>query len=331
MRQHNVHRAIKDIHSYKHRRKIGARVFKYIEQLGGTKVLNQIKWDTFYICKEDGNGFKKNQRVKQKPEGIKSREITYIVNKDLRKHFARMAKIIEISTNYQIGFATGKSIHQARLKTQVRKMWLIDLESAFEQIKANEIRYVLEKVFTIRKEQAIALTNSLTRNGHLVQGHPMAPALFNIFTIPLINRLSKVVTVRQYADDIIIYSKFEFVSHKFTKFIRKIFKEENWIINPKKFKFARKWFCVLGMYLDFQSRIIYTKARHARKGMNELKRQIDVTTSKKKLQALIGKFRWYSQFWDNLKLKRYESLMLSNKIALKRGIHKNFDNSLLFF
>jgi len=326
LRKYKIHHEIKKIYTYKERKLIGTKLYYAVKSIGLNELSN-LKWGTFYICKESNDSFNKNQRVQLKPSGIKSREITYIKSREIRLKFASMAKIIETNTLNQIGFASNKSIHDARIdETDIKKIWLIDLEKAFEQIKEDEILYVLNKVFTLRKDFAIALTKSMTRDGHLVQGHPMAPALFNIFTIPLINRLSKIVITKQYADDIIIYSKFEFIGHKFVKFIRKIFAEENWIINPQKFRFARKWTCVLGMYINFEGRHIQAKARKARNQLYKLRNMLSIVQQEEERAKIIGKFRWFAQYWDGLNLSRHLETMNCNKIGVRIGL-KSLRNS----
>jgi len=319
-RYQKVFKYAKGLRTFRQRSKVGASLYYAINDLGGLDALRKIQWDRFFIIKENTDKFYKGQRVKRRPKDVKVREITYIKDAALRQAFSKMAKTIELTLPEQIGFATGKSIHNARYpNTTVKKMALIDLENAFGQIQEHEIIYIFHKVFRLRRNYAIELTKTMVRNGTLVQGHPMAPAIFNIMSIPLISRLSKIITVRQYADDIILYSKYEFISHRLLKFIRQIFIEEEWQINLNKLKFNRKWFNVLGLHIDFSKEKLYTKARGARKNLHKIKRQMNYTTDEKELQVLKGKFRWFSQFWDNLNLDKHLEFMSGIKYLTLKG------------
>ena len=316
MKHIHAHKQLSKHYSYKQRKLIGAKVISFIDKIIKIENLSNIKWGTFYIVKENRNGYKKNQRTFDKPHNTKHRVITFIKDKELRNNLGFLASKMELPHSAQIGFTSNRGVKDIKIRNKPKKIWNIDLENAFGQIKYNHILFILNRTLTIKKSYAQIIAKSMTDNrGIMVQGHPLSPVMFNLLTFALINRINNIIEVKQYADDITIFSTYDWISYKFKRFIEKIFKEEGWVINPAKYNFNRKHCKILGLTLMFDQDWVML-ANKASKNLRYLFANIHAKEGKE-LESFKSKIVWYAYKWDIRVAEKYANHIRRYKITRK--------------
>ena len=287
---------------------IGARVVKVMQLLEGM----DFSKGKFYIDKTTKEKLLTKEQVEiAQKSGHKLREIIYLKDIAVRKTMNYVAKIVERLQNNdkQIGFRTHKGIHNLRefigCDTRTRVM-LLDLENAFCQISAKEVMYFWHITLSIKRELAEKLTQSMTINGHLYQGHPVSPILFNLLSNKMINELNEICDTLQavsYADDITLISDGK-INHQITSRIYQCIIENGFTVNKDKTHFASLWkgFRTLGMYFKktrIQPQNYYKKLR--------LTHLLQITERTLKADGLAN---WLTTFWrkDTLSNKAVELL-----------------------
>ena len=109
-----------------------------------------------------------------------------------------------------------------------------------------------------------------------MQGHPLAPAIFNLVTRDLNVWLSSRTGIIQYADDILIFENSNYISWKWLKIITRKYEELGFMMNVEKkgIYHNKKDLEFLGMRLTFEEEkpLVASKRRKRRKILRELER-----------------------------------------------------------
>ena len=301
-------RRIASLRQIKPNASIGAKVVKIMQLLNGM----DFSKGKFYIDKTTKEKLiYKEQIALAQQQNHKLREIIYLKDVAVRKTMNYVAKTVErlINNDKQIGFRTHKGIHNLREFIGCEKntrVMLLDLENAFCQISAKEVFYFWHITLDINKELAEKLTNSMTINGHLYQGHPVSPILFNFLSNKMINELNEIcsaVTAVSYADDITLISDGKF-NHKLTSKIYQCIIENGFMVNKDKTHFASLWkgFRTLGMY--------FKKCRIQPQNYYKMLRKTHLFQITERTLKAEGLANWLTTYWrkDSLSNKAIELL-----------------------
>lgn len=230
---------------------------------------NELKNDKgiFYIDK------KTKVRSLEKPKG-KSRTIVYLKDSNTRIRLLSIAKILEkLATDEMHGFIPNKGIHTFWQQIQdAKSMNKIDLRNAFEQISDKWVYRFFRSLY-LNKQDALRLTELTTYKGHLYQGSPISPMLFNIYCMGALEDIKGLgLKVQAYADDIIVYSEeFNYISWRIIKVVNRILTQYGLKVNKNKCHFVSnlesKQNTYLGLHLK-EPRI--KKASKYRKRMRQM-------------------------------------------------------------
>jgi hypothetical protein len=290
-------RIIRKEYSYTQLKKIGAKLAKASQAID-LKHLDMEKGN-FFISKEKETAGKRSWT---QPKG-KFRKIVYLKSKEARRSLNHIANIMDICSEEQHGFRKNKDIKSAVSKIvelNGKKVLLIDLENAFNQVKYSEIFYIFHKIFRLNKHDSKRLTESSTINGYMYQGSPLSPMLFNIMSKGLIGRISGIIPIVQYADDLTLISRYEFISYKFERFIYKIIEECGWTVNKSKTQHRniKQGFITLGCFIKRRS----IRARNFSKNMKGLYHKNFKDLSNKSEKAkIVGKIIWLNANWTKFR------------------------------
>lgn len=106
-------------------------------------------------------------------------------------------------------------------------------------------------IFRINKKDATQFAKNMCLNGFIFQGNPIAPLIFNIWSINIGYRMKRAgFIVSQYADDIFVISKYEYVSYKIIRLLCNIICDSGWQVNKQKVKVQHKLVKCLGLVID---------------------------------------------------------------------------------
>lgn len=201
---------------------------------------------TMYVVKNDPLGrFKKGAKHLEKQENITYRNIRYY-NKETREKLTEILECFDLEHPNQIGFSQGKGIKDMLKLDEIGERTKIkfDLSNAFDNITKEQLKALLVIVFEIRPRIAEEIASAWTVEGHMVQGHPLTPAIFNLLTRQAIDFVNKFVNncgIIQYADDILVWhDKYDYVSWKTIRMICKAFKRAGFPMNTEKEGFFHK-------------------------------------------------------------------------------------------
>lgn len=209
---------------------------------------------TMWVAKNEACGLRRGSKVTRRSDmmdlagsGVRFREVHYPSNPDLKKALKEMAQVISgLHHQVQYGFVPKRdcvaSAHQHRF---ARVVLLLDIQDAFDQVTEAQVVMILRKVFRINRLEAEWIAELCCYNGHLYQGNPMAPVLFNLRALWLAERLLRLcqangLALTMYADDICISSNsWEYVSRRFIRTVRRICSECGLEVNADKVKVHR--------------------------------------------------------------------------------------------
>lgn len=202
--------------------------------------------NTMYVVKDDPLGrFKKGAKHFEMIEGIKYRNIRFY-KKETREKLTEILDCLDLEHPNQIGFSKGKGIKDMLKLDNIgeRTKVKLDLSNAFDNITKEQLKALLVIVFEIRPRIAEEIATAWTVNGHMVQGHPLTPAIFNLLTRHAVDFVIKYVKdcgIIQYADDILIWhDRFDYVSWKTIRMVCKAFKRAGFPMNTEKEGFFHK-------------------------------------------------------------------------------------------
>ncbi len=256
-----------------------------------------------YVVKHDEIGYYRGQKLFEKPP-VAYRDI-YFYEQSTRKALSELLPIFDIPAENQIGFTRNRG-NWCLIKTEPSRTDLtrikLDLKDAFNSISQKQIFWLLRKVFDVNTSLANELSHQWTTKGHMLQGHPLAPAIFNLVTRDLNIWLSKRTGIIQYADDILIYENSNYISWKWLKVIFKKYRELGFQINVEKEGIFHKTKDLefLGLRFTFKDDkpLVSTKRRARRKKIRALERNVKTPNN----PVLRGNKNWYNfdaaQIWD---------------------------------
>lgn len=228
-----------------------------------------------WVVKKGGSsGLRKGQQVHVRAmvehaeeQGATFRNIRFPANRDTMDALKRMARAIgSFHHGSQYGFVPQRDCVASAARHQWAKVvFLLDIENAFDQIGVGEVYDILHDVFLVNSEEAWFIARLCTSDtGHLYQGNPMAPALFNIRAMWMAERLSRLasgngLTFTMYADDLAISSdSWTHVSHGLRKTVARIIGECGLRVNERKCRVCqvspRKvgHYDITGLTVDFE-------------------------------------------------------------------------------
>lgn len=207
------------------------------------------KMRKMYVVKKDIKvnevSYKRGQKLMEKPDGVKTREINFY-EKNTRTAMKELLVCFDWSHPNQIGFTKGKGICDLAQFNRLDyvKIVKLDLSNAFDSITDKQIEYLLRYTFKVNERTAKTLAKKWTVKGRMAQGHPLAPAIFNLLTrcaTQYVAEHIKDMDIIQYADDILLLEKrHKYVSWKFLKHVFKKYENRGFSINAEKEGFFYK-------------------------------------------------------------------------------------------
>jgi len=260
-----------------------------------------------YVIKKDELGFKRGQKVFEKPP-VAYRDI-YFYPEETRKALKELLPIFDIPAQNQIGFTKGKGIQDLYYhnpsRTDLTRIKL-DLKDAFNSVTQKHIFWLLRIVFDLNTKLSKELSHLWTTKGHMLQGHPLAPAIFNLVTRDLNCWLSVRTGIVQYADDILIYEKSDYISWHWIKIIFSKFNKLGFRINVEKegIYHKRKDLEFLGLKYTFNDTkpLISSKRRKRRKLIRKLRRLL-----KDNNPILLGNINWINYDVNKIVFNKIQS------------------------
>lgn len=207
------------------------------------------KMRKMYVVKKDIKvkevSYKRGQKLMEKPDGVETREINFY-EKNTRTAMKELLVCFDWSHPNQIGFTKGKGICDLAQFNRLDyvKIVKLDLSNAFDSITDKQIEYLLRYTFKVNERTAKTLARKWTVKGRMAQGHPLAPAIFNLLTrcaTQYVAEHIKDMDIIQYADDILLLEKkHKYVSWKFLKHVFKKYENRGFSINAEKEGFFYK-------------------------------------------------------------------------------------------
>ena len=226
-------------------KKVGAAIVNWEKK---NHELN-YKMRKMYVVKKDIKvnevSYKRGQKLMNKPDGVETREINFY-EKNTRTAMKELLVCFDWSHPNQIGFTKGKGICDLAQFNRLDyvKIVKLDLSNAFDSITSRQIEYLLRYTFKVNKDTAKTLARKWTVRGRMAQGHPLAPAIFNLLTrcaTQYVAEHIKDMDIIQYADDILLLEKkHKYVSWKFLKHVFKKYENRGFSINAEKEGFFYK-------------------------------------------------------------------------------------------
>lgn len=225
-----------------------------------------------WVAKSTTKGIHRGQKIlssqlKQAWEkrGVTFRSVRFPRRKDVKDFLARVARLIApLHHEAQYGFIPNRDcIKSATKHADASTVFLIDIENAFDQVTESEVYDILNKVFMVNSKMAHWIASISCHEGHLYQGNPLAPAIFNVRALWMtewLHRLCKArgATLTVYADDITISTElWDYFSSGFQKTVYRIIRECGLKVNPTKSKVRRVspnrigHYDITGLTIDF--------------------------------------------------------------------------------
>ena len=240
-------------------KKVGAAIVNWEKK---NHELN-YKMRKMYVVKKDIKvnevSYKRGQKLMEKPKGVETREINFY-EKNTRTAMKELLACFDWSHPNQIGFTKGKGICDLAQfnKLDYVKIVKLDLSNAFDSITSRQIEYLLRYTFKVNGKTAKTLARKWTIKGKMAQGHPLAPAIFNLLTrcaTQYVAEHIKDMDIIQYADDILLLEKkHKYVSWKFLKHVFKKYENRGFSINAEKegFYFKNQHIQHLGLFFNLE-------------------------------------------------------------------------------
>lgn len=216
-----------------------------------------------YVVKKDIEvnevSYKRGQKLLEKPDGVETREINFY-EKNTRTAMKELLVCFDWGHPNQIGFTKEKGICDLAQFNRLDyvKIVKLDLSNAFDSITSRQIEYLLRYTFKVNKEIAKTLARKWTVEGRMAQGHPLAPAIFNLLTrcaTQYVAEHIKDMDIIQYADDILLLEKkHKYVSWKFLKHVFKKYENRGFSINAEKegFFYKNQHIQHLGLFFNLE-------------------------------------------------------------------------------
>lgn len=194
-----------------------------------------------------------------KPDEVETREINFY-EKNTRTAMKELLVCFDWNHPNQIGFTKEKGICDLAQFNRLDyvKIVKLDLSNAFDSITSRQIEYLLRYTFKVNKETAKTLARKWTVKGRMAQGHPLAPAIFNLLTrcaTQYVAEHIKDMDIIQYADDILLLEKkHKYVSWKFLKHVFKKYENRGFSINAEKegFFYKNQHIQHLGLFFNLE-------------------------------------------------------------------------------
>lgn len=216
-----------------------------------------------------------------KPDGVETREINFY-EKNTRTAMKELLVCFDWSHPNQIGFTKEKGICDLAQFNRLDyvKIVKLDLSNAFDSITSRQIEYLLRYTFKVNKETAKALARKWTVEGRMAQGHPLAPAIFNLLTrcaTQYVAEHIKDMDIIQYADDILLLEKkHKYVSWKFLKHVFKKYENRGFSINAEKegFFYKNQHIQHLGLFFNLErKKWVSAYRKRTRRRIRQAKRE----------------------------------------------------------
>ena len=292
--------------NYNHSRAIIKKLDKENLRLKGLQIYhwcknnlgNNLDWKLvkFAVVKKDIFHFKRGDKIfgedisKWKAKGVQTREIVTF-NKHTRKSMKPLAQYLDLEINTQHGFHANKSVITAHkeiagqldtlklFQNPNKAILCIDLQDAFNQITKEQVYAIFRLVFNLNSKHALELAEKSTYKGYLFQGNPIAPLLFNIWSIRLTNFFDKFQDLKliQYADDLTFVVDKPRINKSYIKYICKCILKLGFKTKIEKiatFNNSRKYYEMLGIKM-IQGKPLAIKHRKLKRKVRYLLHLID--------------------------------------------------------
>lgn len=243
------------------------------------------KMRKMYVVKKDIKvnevSYKRGQKLMEKPNGVETREINFY-EKKTRTAMKELLVCFDWSHPNQIGFTKGKGICNLAQFNRLDyvKIVKLDLSNAFDSISDKQIEYLLRYTFKVNEETAKTLARKWTVKGRMAQGHPLAPAIFNLLTRCATHYVAehiKDMDIIQYADDILLLEKkHKYVSWKFLKHVFKKYENRGFSINAEKegFFYKNQHIQHLGLFFNIErKKWVSAYRKRTRRRIRQAKRE----------------------------------------------------------
>lgn len=243
------------------------------------------KMRKMYVVKKDikvdGVSYKRGQKLMEKPKGIETREINFY-EKNTRTAMKELLVCFDWSHPNQIGFTKEKGICDLAQFNRLDyvKIVKLDLSNAFDSITDKQIEYLLRYTFKVNEKTAKTLAKKWTVKGRMAQGHPLAPAIFNLLTrcaTQYVAEHIKDMDIIQYADDILLLEKkHKYVSWKFLKHVFKKYENRGFSINAEKegFFYKNQYIQHLGLFFNIErKKWVSAYRKRTRRRIRQAKRE----------------------------------------------------------
>lgn len=262
-------------------KKIGAAIVNWEKK---NQELN-YKMRKMYVVKKDIKvnevSYKRGQKLMEKPDGVETREINFY-EKNTRTAMKELLVCFDWSHPNQIGFTKGKGICDLAQFNRLDyvKIVKLDLSNAFDSITDKQIEYLLRYAFKVNERTAKTLARKWTVKGRMAQGHPLAPAIFNLLTrcaTQYVAEHIKDMDIIQYADDILLLEKrHKYVSWKFLKHVFKKYENRGFSINAEKegFFYKNQHIQHLGLFFNIErKKWVSAYRKRTRRRIRQAKRE----------------------------------------------------------
>lgn len=243
------------------------------------------KMRKMYVVKKDIKvgevSYKRGQKLMEKPDRVETREINFY-EKNTRTAMKELLVCFDWSHPNQIGFTKGKGICDLAQFNRLDyvKIVKLDLSNAFDSITDKQIEYLLRYTFKVNERTAKALAKKWTVRGRMAQGHPLAPAIFNLLTrcaTQYVAEHIKDMDIIQYADDILLLEKkHKYVSWKFLKHVFKKYENRGFSINAEKegFFYKNQHIQHLGLFFNLErKKWVSAYRKRTRRRIRQAKRE----------------------------------------------------------
>ena len=262
-------------------KKVGAAIVNWEKK---HQELN-YKMRKMYVVKKDIKVnevfYKRGQKLMEKPNGVETREINFY-EKNTRTAMKELLVCFDWSHPNQIGFTKGKGICDLAQFNRLDyvKIVKLDLSNAFDSITNRQIEYLLRYTFKVNRETAKTLARKWTVKGRMAQGHPLAPAIFNLLTrcaTQYVAEHIKDMDIIQYADDILLLEKkHKYVSWKFLKHVFEKYENRGFSINAEKegFFYKNQHIQHLGLFFNLErKKWVSAYRKRTRRRIRQAKRE----------------------------------------------------------
>ena len=262
-------------------KKVGAAIVNWEKK---NRELN-YKMRKMYVVKKDikvnGVSYKRGQKLMENPEEVETREINFY-EKNTRTAMKELLVCFDWSHPNQIGFTKGKGICDIAQFNRLDyvKIVKLDLSNAFDSITDKQIEYLLRYTFKVNERTAKTLARKWTVKGRMAQGHPLAPAIFNLLTRCATQYVAEHIRdmdIIQYADDILLLEKkHKYVSWKFLKHVFKKYENRGFSINAEKegFFYKNQHIQHLGLFFNIErKKWVSAYRKRTRRRIRQAKRE----------------------------------------------------------